>query len=64
MIAIVYLVEVSRDAVPVALDDAATVGWYDFGSVMKTPNKFAFDHHDILLELCAKFPAYKAYTPK
>ena len=53
VIAIVYLVEVAEDAVPIALDDAATVGWYDFASVMKTPEKFAFDHHSILEELCA-----------
>ena len=64
MIAIVYLVEVAPDAVPVALDDAATVGWYDLETVMGTPEKFAFDHHSILQEMCEKFPEYKQYISK
>ena len=64
MIAIVYLVEVAEDAVPVAQDDAASAAWYDLATVMATPDKFAFDHHSILVEMTEKFPAYAAYTPK
>ena len=63
MIAIVFLVEVGADAVPTAQDDASSAGWYDLKTVMGTPDKFAFDHHSILVELCQKFPAYAAYIP-
>ena len=56
MIAIVYLVEVAEDAVPVAQDDAASAAWYDLATVMATPEKFAFDHHSILVEMTEKFP--------
>ena len=56
VIAIVYLVEVDASAVPKAMDDAASAAWYDFASVMKEKEKFAFDHHSILEELIAKFP--------
>ena len=58
MIAIVYLVEVAEDAVPVAQDDAASAAWYDLATVMATPEKFAFDHHSILVEMTEKFPKY------
>ena len=51
MISIVYLVEVNEGETPVAQDDAASVGWYDLQSIMKTPDIFAFDHHSILEEL-------------
>ena len=64
VIAIVYLVEVAEDATPIALDDAATVGWYNFAQVMKTPEKFAFDHHSILEELCEQNDVYAKYLPK
>ena len=64
MIAIVYLVEVAPDAVPVAQDDAASAAWYDLATVMATPDKFAFDHHSILVEMTQKIPEYAAYTPK
>ena len=64
MIAIVYLVEVAPDAVPVAQDDAASAAWYDLATVMATPDKFAFDHHSILVEMTKKVSAYAAYTPK
>ena len=61
MISIVYLVEVSPDAVPEALDDAASAAWYPLAEVMKTPERFAFDHHEILQELIAKFKSYAQY---
>ena len=64
MIAIVYLVEVAADAVPIAQDDAASADWCDLATVMGTPDRFAFDHHSILVELTEKFPAYAAYKPK
>ena len=59
VISIVYLVEVDPKAVPEAMDDAASAGWYDLAEVMKTPEKFAFDHHSILQEFLEKFPEYK-----
>ena len=51
MISIVYLVEVDKDAKPEAQDDAASAEWYSLKEVLKTPERFAFDHHSILLEL-------------
>ena len=55
MISIVYLVEVDPSAVPTAQDDALSAAWYDLAEVLATPDRFAFDHHDILIELCRKF---------
>ena len=63
VIAIVYLVEVSADAVPEAMDDAASADWYDFAKVMTEKERFAFDHHSILVELCQKFQDYTKYLP-
>ena len=54
MISIVYLVEVDPASVPQAQDDALSAAWYDLGEVLQTPDQFAFDHHEILLELCDK----------
>ena len=64
MISICYLVEVDPTSVPTAQDDALSAGWYDLAGVIAEPEKFAFDHHDILLELCRKFPEkYGACAP-
>ena len=64
MISIVYLVEVDPSSVPTAQDDALSAEWYDLGEVLATPDRFAFDHHEILLELCAKYPEkYGAFRP-
>ena len=60
VISIVYLVQVEAGAEPVAADDAASAGWYDLEEVMKTPEKFAFDHHSILEEFLQKFPEFKS----
>ena len=54
MISIVYLVEVDPASMPQAQDDALSAAWYDLGEVLQTPDQFAFDHHEILLELCDK----------
>ena len=51
MISIVYLVEADPKAKPVAQDDAASAEWYDLKQVIKTPARFAFDHHSILEEM-------------
>ena len=49
---------------PTAQDDALSAAWYDLGEVLATPERFAFDHHEILLELCDKYPAkYGALKP-
>ena len=56
MISIVYLVEVDPSSEPTAQDDALSAAWYELGEVLKTPENFAFDHHEILLELCDKYP--------
>ena len=58
MISIVYLVTVDPSVKTVAQDDAASADWYDLREVMKKPERFAFDHHSILLELLEKFPEY------
>ena len=58
MISIVYLVTVDPSAKPVAQDDAASAEWYKLREVLKTPERFAFDHHSILLELIEKFSEY------
>ena len=61
MISIVYLVTVDPSVKPVAQDDAASAEWYDLREVMTKPERFAFDHHSILLELFEKFPEYSQY---
>ena len=48
VISIVYLVQVDPNSKPEAQDDAASAAWYKLSDVMKTPEKFAFDHHSIL----------------
>ena len=63
MISIVYIVEVDPTAEPTAQDDAASAAWYDLGEVLKTPDRFAFDHHSILLELCDKVAEFSDYKP-
>ena len=65
VISICYLVEVDSSVQPVGQDDAETAGWYDIAEVLKTPEKFAFDHHSIVMELCTKFSQiYGKYLPK
>ena len=59
VISIVYLVQVSPSAVPTAQDDAASANWYGLAEVMKTPEKFAFDHYSILQEFLEKHPEFK-----
>ena len=64
VISIVYLVEVDPASVPTAQDDALSAEWYDLGEVLSTPDRFAFDHHEILLELCDKYPEkYGPFRP-
>ena len=64
MISVFYLVEVADDAVLTAQDDAASAEWYDLASVITTPEKWAFDHHSVLVELTQKNPEYAIYKPK
>ena len=64
MISIVYLVEVNPEVVPTAADDALSAAWYDLGEVLATPDRFAFDHHEVLIELCEKYPdKYGPFKP-
>ena len=44
---------------PTAQDDAASAEWYDLQTVMSTPEIFAFDHWDILKELCTTREEFK-----
>ena len=61
MISIVYLVQLKNedDSTPVAQDDAASAGWYDLRNMIKKSELFAFDHHDILVELIQTKDEYK-----
>eukprot|EP00347_Sterkiella_histriomuscorum_P011088 403373799 len=51
MISVFYLVQVPEDAQITAGDDAATAQFYGLKDVMKTPDRFAFDHYEVLTEL-------------
>ena len=61
MISIVYMVDVAEDAEPVAMDDAASAAWYPIKEVIKTPEKWAFDHHSIVMEMIGKHEEKFAY---
>lgn len=53
-VSIVYLVTVSEDAVPKGGDDAETATFYSFAEMLKSKEKFAFDHYDILVQAAKK----------
>jgi 8-oxo-dGTP diphosphatase len=51
MISIFYLVKVPEDCEIIAGDDADTAKWYNLKEVMEQKDSFAFDHHDVLVQL-------------
>ncbi|KAL4446628.1 hypothetical protein ABPG74_005566 [Tetrahymena malaccensis] len=52
VVTIVYWVDISDDAEPKAGDDAATATFYDIDEVKSFgPERFAFDHHDLIQEI-------------
>lgn len=54
IVSIVYIVEVSEEAVPKGGDDASDAVFYDLKEILNSKDKLAFDHHEILQELIAK----------
>lgn len=54
IVSIVYVVEVSEDAIPKAGDDASAASFYDLKDILALKDKLAFDHHEILEELIEK----------
>lgn len=48
VVSIIYRVTVSEDAQPVGGDDAAHAEFYSVDELLATPDRFAFDHHELL----------------
>lgn len=52
VVSIIYRVEVSDDAQPVAGDDAAEAAWFDLDEILaSSSHQLAFDHAEILYSL-------------
>ena len=65
MISIFYLVElVDKKAKPIAQDDAASAAWYNIKDILKKPEIFAFDHHEVLTSLVKSKKELKGLLPK
>lgn len=54
VVSLVYIVEVSPDAIPKAGDDAASAKFYDLADIIKAKDRLAFDHKEIIEELIEK----------
>ena len=50
VITLLYHVEVDALSAPEGGDDAASADWYPLNQVLPEPDRFAFDHHDMLVE--------------
>jgi len=61
MISIFYLfwLKDEQDCKVTAQDDAASAEWYDLNDILKKPEVFAFDHHEVLAELVEKHASFK-----
>jgi len=59
IVSIVYLVNVDEKSEPKAGDDAKDAKFYNFNEIMNNKEMIAFDHYDILKELCQKKFSYK-----
>jgi 8-oxo-dGTP diphosphatase len=60
IVSIVYLVEVSEDAVPIGGDDAKSAHFYNLKDILEKPDQLAFDHSEILKDLVKK-KLYEVY---